>query len=738
MKKFNIVLSKSFLLVAIIDVFLIISVLWLMSHVQFLLAEDARLTLTEIVTQNKNVITSNLAIELNNLELDAKQLSERLTRENNPHNSSMEEIFTTYVREKGDTSLIWASSTGQAVSGTGQFLDIAGRQYFRLGMQGISNISDRLISRINGEDIFVLCVPLVFRGSVIGTIQKQYTPQQMYEFCSASLFTEQGSTYILNSQGYILICAQQSPYSRESDNYYRILYADDPVASKKLETDIKNHRSGFMQANMNDQTVFFTYTPIEQIYDWYLISSVSTRAVFPNANRIVNMFYIVLCVTTFFFTFSTMYYIRQKRKQQLQLEHIAFVDPVTEGNSFTKFTVDLQKILATNKNHKFYVCAFDIDNFKYINSFYSFNLGNSILKTIYQRYNKKLGANERIARINADHFVMLLTDASPERLNNLFESELSIGDIKIYFSAGLYNVSDKSESVNLMLDKASVAAKKIKGLHNKHLEFYSEDFDREIAHNEQMKRAIEQALDDDEIVPFFQPKVDIRNRKLAGAEALARWITKEGKLIPPGEFIPICEKTGLVAALDMVVFEKTLRFISLNLKKGVACTPISVNFSRSHLLNSDFLETVLEKLRTYNVPPHLIELELTETVMFDNHQIISNFIKQLHENGLKISMDDFGSGYSSLHMLKNMDIDVLKIDRGFLMDTANNNRQKAVFGAIIQMADNLNMHVVVEGVETKENVDLMTEFGCFIAQGYYFARPVDSKIFQKIYEEGSV
>ncbi len=737
MKKLNFEHSKSFFVIAIIDLLLIIAVLGLMRHVQFLLAEDARLNLTEIVTQNKNVITSNLTVALNNLELHSKQLAERLAREEQG-GASMERIFSAYAQEKGDTSLNWASDSGKGLSGAGVSVDIAGRQYFKLGMQGIPNISDRLVSRINGEDIFVLCVPILYKGQVIGTIQKQYTPQDMYNLCSASLFADQGSTYILNSQGYILISAQQSQYTRESDNYYRILYLNNPDVSRKLEADIQKHNSGFMQAVINGETVFFTYTPIEQIYDWFLISSISTKAISPNANIIVRMFYVVLLATMLFFTFSTLYYVQQKRKQQLHLENIAFVDPFTEGNYLTKFTVDLQNILAANKNINFCLCSFDIDNFKYINSYYSFHVGNSILKTIYQRYSKQLTPLERIARVNSDHFVMLLEDVSPERLNALFDAELSIGDIKIYISAGLYRITNRMESVNLMLDKASIAAKKIKGLHYKHLEFYSEDFDREIAHNEQMKRAIEQALEDDEIEPFFQPKADIRTRALVGAEALARWRNKEGRLIPPGEFIPVCEKTGLIAGLDFVVFEKTLQFLQHNLQKGIACTPISVNFSRIHLLNGNFLETLLEKLAAYNVPPELVELELTETVLFDNHRIVANFINNLHANGLKISMDDFGSGYSSLHMLKNMDIDVLKIDRGFLLDTENNNRQKAVFGAITQMAKNLNMQIVVEGVETQENLDLMMEFACYTAQGYYFAKPMDAVAFQKIYEDGKV
>lgn len=727
-----------FLLTVFVDILMAIAVFYLMNYVQYLLQSDVKINLTEIVTQNKDVITNKLMMEVNNLDLVSNQVSERFSQSKDKSQDSLKSIALNYSKEKNDDRLFFASEDGKATFPNGKELDISGRHYFKLVSKGIQNISERIVSRLDGEDIFVISVPIESHGEVIGSIQKQYTLKEMYNLCSVSLFSEKGHMYIINSQGYILISSEQDIYNRESDNYYRMIFLQNPEVSKSLEKDIQNNHSGIMETELNGEKYFSAYTPIDKVYDWYLISSVSTNAVSSNTNIVIKLFYFILLVVVMFFGFSMIYFLYLKDKQQTKLKKIAFVDTITQGNTYTKFMFDLQNLLRTNVNKQFYIFTFDIDNFKYINNFYGFDVGDKILRKINEIYTKRLSINEQIARVYSDHFVVLLEDASEQRLNSLFDSELKIEGVTVYLSAGLYPIINRDESINLMVDKANMAAQKIKGMRYKRVEIYSEKFDKQMIHNEQIKRAIEKALDNNEIIPFYQPKVDINSHKLVGAEALARWRTDDGKLRPPGEFISVCEKTGLITAVDMTIFEKTLKFIKRNLEKGVNCVPISVNFSRMHFLNNDFLDVLLQKLDEYKVPPHLIELELTETIIFDNYKMIEEFINKVHDNKLQISMDDFGSGYSSLHMLKDMDIDILKIDRGFLKDTANSDRQKSIFAAITQMARSLNIKVVVEGVENIENVELMREFGCSIAQGYFYSKPISEQDFERLYQEGKI
>ncbi|WP_303216357.1 putative bifunctional diguanylate cyclase/phosphodiesterase [Bilophila wadsworthia] len=468
-----------------------------------------------------------------------------------------------------------------------------------------------------------------------------------------------------------------------------------------------------------------------------MITSVPNNAVSPNGNTVISIFYFILFVIVVIFTSSLTYFLWYKNKQRAQLEKIAFVDTVTLGDTYNKFLVDAQGILTQCPHKKFHIIKFDIDNFKYINNFYGFEFGDRILRKINESISQQLNAHELIARIYSDHFVILLENAAEGRLNALLSS-IENEEITLYFSAGIYSVTDSTESINLMVDKAGTAARSIKGVLNKKFAYYTNKFEQITIHNEQLKRAVKQALKNDEFIPYYQPKVDINSGILVGGEALVRWKTREGKFIFPNEFIPMCEQTGLIVELDMIMYEKVLKFLKSFLEQGLACVPISVNFSRLHLMDSDFLSKIVKKQCEYGVPAHLIEIELTESAIFDNIDTIYAFTRKMHANGFAIAMDDFGSGYSSLNMLKDIPIDVLKIDKGFLSEAADNNRRNIIFSSIADMARKLNIKVVVEGVEHLENVRLMKECGCSIAQGYYFAKPMDEESFRNVFKEGRI
>ncbi len=736
MKPLHIRKNIPFVIATASIVLLFISVVYLMNYVQDLFSSDIRINLNEIATQNKNVVTSKIALETGKLNLIASQISDELKAQKAYNDNTIEKIFLKYLTIKQDNSLFFADGNGIAYVLNSKNIDIAGRNYYRLAIQGKTNVSDRLISRIDGKDVFILSVPIEYNDYYVGTVQKVYTIEEMFEICRLSLFSNEGTMYIVNSEGYILITSQQGGKSIESENYTRKLYTTSPDAAKQMDRDIKNGRAGFIEAEDEHGKFFSTYTPIDQIYNWYLISSIPTSVVSKNANTVFNMFYFILCMIVIVFAFVMAYIWYTKQKQHKQLKTVAFVDTITGGNTYNKFISELKVILSNKPDIDLYLVMMDIDKFKYINNFYGFEFGDRLLSLINKTIEQYLMDDEMIAHIYSDHFILLLKDVSKERLDVILDSTINLLDIRIYMTAGIYKITDYSESINLMVDKASVAAKTVKVAQYKRIGLYSEDYDKQMIRNENTKREVDKAIAENVFVPFFQPKVDINTRQLIGAEALVRWPTKEGKLISPGEFIPVCENTGQIVFIDMIIFEKTLRFLRDNMDSGISCVPISVNFSRLHLQNDDFVEKLAAKLQEYNVPPFLVEIEVTESVMLESSEAIMKFIEEAHKRNLQISMDDFGAGYSSLSMLKDMQIDVLKIDGGFLRDTVHNDRQKTIFSAIAKMAKKLNMKVVVEGVETIEHVELMHSLGCYTAQGYYFSKPLEQNTFEKIYREG--
>lgn len=723
------------ILLVLIGLALSTSVVMLMRHVQYMLNADLKINLTEIVTQNKDAITSRLLMRMSALDVTVTKVTERLPVRQGDSLSRIQELLVEYSQANNTEKSFISDLNGDIICSDGQSINISGRNYFRLAVNGIYNISDTLISRFNGDEIFVISAPLYYKDEIIGTIHESLSKKEMIELCSLSLFSSQGYMYIVNSDGYIVLHSSHNDCSQRSDNFFRDLYANgNPSASEQIKLDIQSNHSGFMTSIMSGQQVFSAYTPIDKIHDWYLITSVPVSVVAGNGSTVIEMFYCILFVVVLLFTLILTYFLWNKNKQRADLERIVFVDSITGGHTYSKFLVEVPHVLE-RKDRDVFILQFDIDNFKYINNFYGFRVGDEVLLQIDKQIRLMLHPDEIIARVSSDHFTALLFEASEERVEAMLSS-IDNGEIVLYFSAGIYDVKDKKESINLMVDKASAAAQSVKGrMHNK-IAYYTSEFERNTLENEQMKRAVKQALHEKEFEPFYQPKVDINTGNIVGAEALVRWRKPDGSFIFPDQFIPLCERTGLIVDIDMLVYEEVLAFQRELHDKGLKSVPISVNFSRFHLQNADFHDKISIKLQEYHVSPDLMELELTESAFFDNMSLIYEFAEKVHALGMGITMDDFGSGYSSLHMLKDVPIDVLKIDRGFLSESRDNTRRNIIFSSIAEMAQRLGISVVVEGVEYLENVALMRECGCFIAQGYYFAKPMPKQAFYELLAEG--
>lgn len=732
--------NKFLIPLLLLNIALLIAVVFYINHAQALLTSDVKITLNEVVTQNKDIITSRIEIDINKINAIADKITDGLKRQNITGHEDIHKALIEYAEQESDPNIFIADEDGLTTV-KGKLLDISARKYFRLALSGVPNISDQTISRLNGEDIFVISVPLKYNNQVIGTIQKYYTAPQMYELFSLSLFSSKAYVYVINKEGYIILHTTHWQCAEKSDNFFRNLYENgNKEASEQIRYDVQNEKGGFLETTdgSDGSNIYSVYTPVYNVHDWYLITSVPTTAISPNGQRVLTLFFFTLSALTFVFTSSIAYFQHYKNQQKAALEKIAFVDPVTEGNTFNKFLVDTELILHNNLDKNFWVLKFDIDNFKYINNFYGFDFGDKILKQISNCITAGLQKNEVMARMSSDNFVVLLADASPERLESMLSFVDATEDVTVYFSAGIYEVRNHQENINLMVDKAGTASQTVKGSLNKKISYYSLEFDKQTQNNEQMKRMVKQAITDRRFYPYYQPKIDIYTGQLVGAEALARMFDKEGNMVCPAQFIPISEKTGLVLDVDMIIFEKVLDFLQKSLQQGVNCVPISINFSRIHLTDAKFIEKIHSKLVAHGVPAHLIEIELTESAIFDNVGAIHEITSKLRERGFLIAMDDFGSGYSSLNMLKDIPIDVLKVDKGFLDEAEDNNRRNIIFSSIADMAKKLNIKIVVEGVEFLENVELMKQCGCTIAQGYYFARPMNEEAFDKIFKDGTI
>ena len=250
-----------------------------------------------------------------------------------------------------------------------------------------------------------------------------------------------------------------------------------------------------------------------------------------------------------------------------------------------------------------------------------------------------------------------------------------------------------------------------------------------------MESKMEKALAKGEFYVCYQPKYSTQDRKVVGAEALVRWKMNGESIVPPSDFIPLFESNGFIKELDKFVFEQVCKDVSAWLDKGLDVRPISVNLSQLQLYNPDFIKDYASILERYDLDSKYVQLELTETAMFDNPVVMAKIINQLHNMGFEVLMDDFGTGYSSLNMLKDADVDTIKIDKSFVDDIGNNQKVERIIATIISLVRSMNMRVVAEGVENEMQYKFLNLVECDEIQGFYFSKPIDAVSYEKLLEK---
>ncbi len=302
---------------------------------------------------------------------------------------------------------------------------------------------------------------------------------------------------------------------------------------------------------------------------------------------------------------------------------------------------------------------------------------------------------------------------------------------RIKVSYGIYAVTDPTESVASMCDKALIAMKSIHESLEQCVAFYRPEMLSQAIHDKELTGTFERALQNGEFQIYLQPQVAV-DGSLLGAEALARWVRPDQTLTPPGEFIPLFERTGLIHRLDEAIWEQAARKLQDWRSRGLNYH-ISVNISAKDFFYIDICRHFTELTQRYNIPPAMLNLEITESTMTQDVPDLLRQLQKLQHAGFLIEIDDFGSGYSSLNMLKDICADILKIDMGFLRETENLQRSRIILHSILDLAHALHMPVITEGVETQEQVQALTEMGCDAFQGYYFSPPLPVAAFEEHY-----
>ena len=394
-------------------------------------------------------------------------------------------------------------------------------------------------------------------------------------------------------------------------------------------------------------------------------------------------------------------------------------------------------LFSTSKDVGF--IQFDIRKFKIINDLYGEKFGDEILAFIVSQLKEICNEEQFFINLRSDVF-MVVTEYDKEEelvdfIHFLDAKISSYKEIKLHMSYGVYTVEDKKMELRQMEDRAGMARKASKDNILTNILFYKEQFKTSLYNRKFIEENMQAAIIERQFIMYLQPKYSIAKNEIIGAEALVRWKHPQRGMIYPDQFIPVIEENGFVKKVDYYIWEEACRFIKKCEKAGITSCPISVNVSRVHLKDNECIQVLDDLIINYDIPKSLLELEITETA---NDQQISLKALELKEEGFTLLMDDFGSGYSSLNILLETPFDVIKLDKKFMENMMVSGKGRLILEQVASMADKLDLGLLAEGVETREQIDLLESIGCDQVQGYYYAKPMpENEFFELLLKQQS-
>lgn len=698
----------------------------LMVQIQKFSKESIFSTIEAVSEQRKHEINASFNFRLNNLRFLAKifENSQIETENEILKNLNLFKDYTVY------DFIFFADKDGACINNSGEKYQIKNMPFFMQSVKGEESIYTPHNSPVDGTKGYTtVSVPVNDKnGTVIGIIGGTSMQAHTNEILLRKLPGDVTSFLIDKNRNVIA----QSNIENDQDEIIETVQKLEMPATGQIKEILriggKRYFLIFDAMPKNDWVLVSLAAATEISKQYFAISLWSVLA------SLLNLIAFLLVIVAMVFVYSK--YLRQ-------IETFAFIDPITKGISYQKFITEAEKYLNYHKNGSILAVCLDINDFRIFNDLYGYEEGNALLYQVY----KSLAAFIKtgiVCRVSNDTFY-LITDCKATkdellRKKDLFTdnfNELLEKNKKSYhitFTVGFYQLEEFTTQVFSIIERANhvhTCAKK-EGMTNI---FFQESLRQGAIRQKIIENSMHEAFANLEFQMYLQPKCELVSRHLIGAEALVRWESEKTDNQYPNEFIPVFEKTGFIVQLDLYMMECTCQLLRYWIDFGIEPVPISVNQSKLLLLNPIYFNVITTTIEKYNLPPQLIEVEITETIMYDNTEVLNELISKLHAYGVRVSIDDFGSGYSSLLLIRDIKADILKIDKSFVYKAENDAIGKKILSSIIQLADTLNMKILAEGVETEKQLSMLADLGCHEGQGYLFGRPVPAETFAQKFHD---
>ncbi|MDD5020968.1 MAG: GGDEF domain-containing protein [Endomicrobiaceae bacterium] len=694
------------------------------------------LTLHEMTTQSATTLENEIKGKLNILTEMADNIAPDMTKNNI---STVLQRLKKTVDRHGFKKIAIAGQNGMSYSTDNAVVDVLDREYFKRGMIGLTTVTELLTDKYDGNEINVFSVPIHFKEKTIGILFAIYSSAELQKFLEVSIFDKTSSSYVVDVNGNIII---NSP--RSSDQNVKNLFEDIITINENTKGNIlemkKNMnlgKAGYIKFN-HEKNQYVYYYPIN-MNNWYLLIIVPIETMDAMMDDVLEkgniLFLKILGLVVFLFLLILL--IQLKRKKELA--RIAYVDAVTGGDTYAKFCINVRKILDDSPEN-LAILNINIDGFKFFNNIFGYDEGNKVIRFIWKTLNDIKQTKELHAHHYADNFYALFyfTDKKQlfERLLVFYKKlqNYAISDTKKYMLAphiGIYEIKNPDIDINNMINYSNLARKSIKERKDIFYAFFDDNFEHKQLQDSIIESQMRDALEQEEFVIYLQPKYNTLEQKIVGAEALVRWKKEDGTTIVPMNFIPLFEKNRFITELDKYVYTTVCKKQKMWLGMGLNPVPVSINLSRLNFYNPNFVKIFKEILDDIGLAPQYIQLEITESAILENIELLNKTIEQLYKLGFKILIDDFGVGYSSMMLLRDTRIHALKLDKSFIDSIGDMRTDKIVYHTI-NLAHSLKIEVIAEGVETESQYKFLKAVNCDSIQGYYFSKPITEFVFEKI------
>ncbi len=698
------------------------------------LENSVRTTLSDLADQQQNSLNRQLESMIFSLTLVSETLT--VIGEN-------EAEIVDYVKEKQEelhlSSAMLIDTDGVAYLTTSEFDDVSDTDFFKEAISGNTYATSSHESKYTDETVFTVAVPIYVDDKIDGVFAVEYSEEYLISLLTT--FTDsRGLNLLLDNESNILLSTNSFVISFDA---FKTAIFENGVTFDTVLDDLRSGKEGSISYTINGDRKLGEYRPVN-INGWSLFFEISEESLTQSVDTISTGMILISVIILFFALVTIIYIVLSNSASEKKLAKVAYYDELTGIPNMIRFKQLVSSKLKSDPNKDYVMIKFDMVNFKAINEMFGFDEGNKVIKAIADTGRTVTEKSFIQARIATDEFMLFAVkemfcnlEETSKHFEGVFKEMLpQLRDHQFTFRYGRYYLDRKEVNIDDIVDKTFIAHSYAKLDSSINIRDYDDSFTEKVLRDTEISNKMYRALENNEYKVYLQPKYNVFTKVVVGAEALVRWEEANGNRIFPNEFIPLFEQNGFIVELDKYMLKGVCSTLAKWSAQGKELIKISVNFSRLHIRNNNIVNELKDIVDSYGVDSKLIEIEFTESTVMENEKKLKKLLIELHKAGFTASIDDFGSGYSSLGMLKNFKMDAVKLDRSFFVEMEDDDEYKRgciVVEGIVSLARKLNIYTVAEGIEEESQEAFLRQINCDAAQGYIFAKPMTITEFEDLY-----